>query len=120
MAGTRLGALGKAQSFGAGRRVKTGRPVLYCGGVLASLMSWPHHPAPCALQEACLGGELFDLILEKGHFTERDAAQIVGVVLQVIEHCHLQGVIHRGGCVHWELGAAGLGVGGREGCAKSV
>ncbi|GAB4819739.1 hypothetical protein N2152v2_006785 [Parachlorella kessleri] len=47
------------------------------------------------VMEACLGGELFDLILEKGHFTERDAAQIVGVVLQVIEHCHLQGVIHR-------------------------
>ncbi len=47
-------------------------------------------------QEACLGGELFDLILEKGHFTERDAAQIVSVVLRVIQHCHLQGVIHRG------------------------
>ena len=37
----------------------------------------------------CLtGGELFDLIVERGHLTERDAAVKARALLEVIQHCH--------------------------------
>ena len=34
------------------------------------------------------GGELFDLIVERGHLTERDAAVKARALLEVIQHCH--------------------------------
>ena len=73
-----------------------------------------------------MGGELFDMIISRGHFSEHDAANVARVILQVcppgirtsagagrctsdawsgaalaralpqvVEHCHLRGVIHR-------------------------
>ncbi|KAK9840600.1 hypothetical protein WJX81_003826 [Elliptochloris bilobata] len=47
------------------------------------------------LMEPCLGGELFDLIVERGHLTERDAAVKARALLEVIQHCHSRGVVHR-------------------------
>ncbi|XRB21280.1 calcium-dependent protein kinase [Pseudoscourfieldia marina] len=49
------------------------------------------------VMERCIGGELFDRIinLPKGHFSESDAAAIVRQMLQVVAKCHLNGVIHR-------------------------
>ena len=35
------------------------------------------------VMEACMGGELFDLIIKRGHFSEQDAANVASVVLQV-------------------------------------
>ena len=35
------------------------------------------------LMEACMGGELFDVIISRGHISESDAAVVAGVILQV-------------------------------------
>ena len=35
-----------------------------------------------------VGGELFDLIVERGHLSERDAAVNARAILEVIRHCH--------------------------------
>lgn len=51
--------------------------------------------------ELCTGGELFDRIIEKtqsdeGHFSERDAANLVRCILDAIGYCHDQkGIVHR-------------------------
>ncbi|KAK9797807.1 hypothetical protein WJX73_009571 [Symbiochloris irregularis] len=45
--------------------------------------------------EACMGGELFDVIISRGHISECDAAAVASVILQVVAHCHERGVIHR-------------------------
>ena len=43
-----------------------------------------------------MGGELFDALIERKHFTEADAASITAAVLSVMQHCHSKGIIHRG------------------------
>ena len=50
--------------------------------------------------EMCTGGELFDRIIAKtqsaeGHFSERDAAQLVWDILDAIQYCHQKGIVHR-------------------------
>ena len=47
------------------------------------------------VMELCEGGELFDRIIKKGKYTEKDAAVLVRQMLKVIAECHLQGIIHR-------------------------
>ncbi|MFY7905317.1 MAG: protein kinase domain-containing protein [Burkholderiaceae bacterium] len=43
----------------------------------------------------CNGGELFDAIVKKGHYTEKDAASLIRTIVGVVAHCHNMGVIHR-------------------------
>ena len=45
--------------------------------------------------EICKGGELFDEILSRGKFAERDAAPLIKQVLSCINYCHINNVIHR-------------------------
>lgn len=45
--------------------------------------------------EYCDGGELFDAIIKRGKFEEKDAAQIIKQVLSSISYCHNQNVCHR-------------------------
>jgi calcium-dependent protein kinase len=45
--------------------------------------------------DACNGGELFDDIISKGSYTEREAAEIFRTMLRVVAHCHSLGVMHR-------------------------
>ena len=45
------------------------------------------------------GGELFDLIVERGHLTERDAAVKARALLEVIQHCHSRCGAGVPGCV---------------------
>ncbi|KAG2450004.1 hypothetical protein HYH02_000108 [Chlamydomonas schloesseri] len=45
--------------------------------------------------ELCKGGELFDRILAKGHYSEREAAAVMRVLLDFTEHAHREGIIHR-------------------------
>jgi len=47
------------------------------------------------VMELCSGGELFDRIVERGHYSEADAATIFRTMMQTIQHCHNLGVIHR-------------------------
>ncbi|EXC12960.1 Calcium-dependent protein kinase 2 [Morus notabilis] len=47
------------------------------------------------VMELCSGGELFDRIVKRGHYTERKAAQLTRTIVGVIEACHSLGVMHR-------------------------
>jgi len=41
------------------------------------------------------GGELFEKVIKKGHFSERDASVLVRQILEAVEYLHNQGVAHR-------------------------
>jgi len=45
--------------------------------------------------ELCKGGELFDEILKKGIFTEKEAAKIIQQILQAVAYFHELNIVHR-------------------------
>ncbi|KAH9651783.1 calcium-dependent protein kinase 33 [Citrus sinensis] len=45
--------------------------------------------------ELCAGGELFDRIVARGHYSERAAAAVLRVIMGVVNVCHCRGVMHR-------------------------
>ncbi|KAJ8923841.1 hypothetical protein NQ315_010423 [Exocentrus adspersus] len=47
------------------------------------------------IMELVTGGELFDRIVEKGSYTEKDAADLIRQVLEAVDYMHEQGVVHR-------------------------
>uniref|UniRef100_A0A6N2K758 non-specific serine/threonine protein kinase n=1 Tax=Salix viminalis TaxID=40686 RepID=A0A6N2K758_SALVM len=47
------------------------------------------------VMELCEGGELFDRIVARGHYTERAAAAVTKTIVEVVQLCHKHGVIHR-------------------------
>ncbi|KAK9289737.1 hypothetical protein L1049_007896 [Liquidambar formosana] len=47
------------------------------------------------VMELCEGGELFDRIVARGHYTERAAAAVTKTIVEVVQMCHKHGVIHR-------------------------
>ncbi|PKI76590.1 hypothetical protein CRG98_003049 [Punica granatum] len=47
------------------------------------------------VMEFCVGGELFDRIIQRGHYTERKAAELTRTIVGVVEACHSLGVMHR-------------------------
>ncbi|XP_010923909.1 calcium-dependent protein kinase 2 isoform X1 [Elaeis guineensis] len=47
------------------------------------------------VMELCEGGELFDRIIAKGHYSERAAATICRAIVNVVHICHFMGVMHR-------------------------
>ncbi|KAI3782554.1 hypothetical protein L2E82_12605 [Cichorium intybus] len=47
------------------------------------------------VMELCEGGELFDRIVARGHYTERAAAGVIRTIVEVIQMCHKHGVMHR-------------------------
>lgn len=47
------------------------------------------------VMELCEGGELFDRIVARGHYTERAAAAVIKTIVEVIQVCHKHGVMHR-------------------------
>ncbi|KAH7301442.1 hypothetical protein KP509_23G026700 [Ceratopteris richardii] len=68
----------------------------------------PNHPNIVSLQgvyedddavhlvmELCEGGELFDRIVARGHYSERAAAVVTRTIVEVVQLCHKHGVIHR-------------------------
>ncbi|KAG2623556.1 calcium-dependent protein kinase 29-like [Panicum virgatum] len=75
---------------------------------VAIMRSLPDHPSVVRLREAfedadavhlvmevCEGGELFDRIVSRGHYTERAAAGVIRTIMEVVQHCHKHGVMHR-------------------------
>lgn len=47
------------------------------------------------VMELCAGGELFDRIIQRGHYTERKAAELTRTIVGVVEACHSLSVMHR-------------------------
>ncbi|KAG6403989.1 hypothetical protein SASPL_136223 [Salvia splendens] len=47
------------------------------------------------VMELCEGGELFDRIVARGHYSERAAAGVARTVAEVVRMCHQHGVMHR-------------------------
>nr|XP_023884482.1 calcium-dependent protein kinase 1-like [Quercus suber]XP_023884483.1 calcium-dependent protein kinase 1-like [Quercus suber] len=47
------------------------------------------------VMEICAGGELFDRIIKRGHYSERKAAELTRTIVGVVETCHSLGVMHR-------------------------
>ncbi|KAH9626255.1 hypothetical protein KSS87_003460 [Heliosperma pusillum] len=47
------------------------------------------------VMELCAGGELFDRIITKGHYSERAAAILFRQIVTVVYNCHSMGVMHR-------------------------
>uniref|UniRef100_A0A2K5BY20 Calcium/calmodulin-dependent protein kinase type 1B n=1 Tax=Aotus nancymaae TaxID=37293 RepID=A0A2K5BY20_AOTNA len=56
------------------------------------------HESPSHLYlavELVTGGELFDCIMERGSYTEKDASHLVGQVLGAVSYLHNLGIVHR-------------------------
>ncbi|XP_059624175.1 calcium-dependent protein kinase 2-like [Cornus florida] len=47
------------------------------------------------VMELCAGGELFDRIIARGHYSERAASSICRSIVNVVHICHFMGVMHR-------------------------
>ncbi|XP_022150998.1 calcium-dependent protein kinase 2-like [Momordica charantia] len=47
------------------------------------------------IMELCAGGELFDKIIAKGHYSEKAAASVCRSIVNVVHICHFMGVMHR-------------------------
>ncbi|GAA0176090.1 non-receptor serine/threonine protein kinase [Lithospermum erythrorhizon] len=47
------------------------------------------------VMELCAGGELFDRIVKKGQYSEREATKLIKTIVGVVEACHSLGVVHR-------------------------
>ncbi|KAH0463296.1 hypothetical protein IEQ34_007878 [Dendrobium chrysotoxum] len=47
------------------------------------------------VMDLCAGGELFDRIIQRGHYSERKAAELIKIVVGVVQACHSLGVMHR-------------------------
>ena len=45
--------------------------------------------------ELVTGGELFDRIVEKGSYTERDASDLVNQILSAVDYLHSLNIVHR-------------------------
>jgi len=44
------------------------------------------------VQELCEGGDLFDHLIAKGRYSERDSADLCRAMLMAVEHCHKSGL----------------------------
>ncbi|KAI3690264.1 hypothetical protein L2E82_48243 [Cichorium intybus] len=47
------------------------------------------------VMELCASGDLFDRIVQKGQYSEREAAKLIKTIVGVVEACHLLGLMHR-------------------------
>jgi len=47
------------------------------------------------VMELMSGGELFDRIVEKQNYSEKEAAETIKPIVDAIRYCHEQGVVHR-------------------------
>jgi len=45
--------------------------------------------------EMMTGGELFDRIVEKEHYSEKEACEVIRPIVDAIRYCHSMGIAHR-------------------------
>lgn len=45
--------------------------------------------------ELMTGGELFDRIVDKEHYSEKEAADTIRPIVDAIKYCHSLGIVHR-------------------------
>ena len=45
--------------------------------------------------ELMTGGELFDRVVDKEHYSEKEAADTIRPVVDAIKYCHSLGIVHR-------------------------
>lgn len=50
---------------------------------------------PHVSMHSVTGGELFDQIVQRGTYSERDAANVVRQILEAVEYMHNNGIAHR-------------------------
>ncbi|GJP61043.1 hypothetical protein CLOP_g18254 [Closterium sp. NIES-67] len=65
------------------------------GNIVCIKGAYEDHANVHIVMELCTGGELFERIIKKGHYSERQAAELTRTIAKVIEACHSLGVIHR-------------------------
>lgn len=73
-------------------------PVWFCGCCLHFVLHISHasfHPSEWISLSRVSGGELFDRILEKGFYTERDASKLIQQILDAVKYLHDMGIVHR-------------------------
>lgn len=47
------------------------------------------------VMELCTGGELFDKLIEKSKFMEKEAAQLMKGIFSAVAYCHSKAIVHR-------------------------
>ncbi|KAG5188797.1 kinase-like domain-containing protein [Tribonema minus] len=47
------------------------------------------------VMELCTGGELFDRIVTKEHYSEREARDCIRSIVEALKYCHDLGIVHR-------------------------
>ncbi len=63
---------------------------------IVKFIGWYTGPERCHLvMEACLGGELFDRIVKKQSYSEKEARDVITQALSAISYCHSRGYVHR-------------------------
>ncbi len=63
---------------------------------IVTLHDFFESPNNCYLvMDLCTGGELFDRILDIGHFYEKDAAKIIKTTCDAISYLHTHNIVHR-------------------------
>ncbi|XP_051152566.1 calcium-dependent protein kinase 26-like isoform X2 [Andrographis paniculata] len=66
-----------------------------CPNVVAIRGAYEDAVAVHVVMELCGGGELFDRIVKRGHYSEKKAAELARTIVGVVETCHSLGVMHR-------------------------
>ncbi|CAN0189555.1 unnamed protein product [Ascophyllum nodosum] len=63
---------------------------------IVKLHGWYEEPTMLYMAiELCEGGELFDRIVSKTYYTEKEARDVVRTLLRTMKHLHDQNIIHR-------------------------
>ncbi|CAA6666724.1 unnamed protein product [Spirodela intermedia] len=57
--------------------------------------AYEDHEKVYIVMELCSGGELFDRIVAKGSYSEKEAAAVCRSIVTVVNVCHFMGVMHR-------------------------
>lgn len=55
----------------------------------------PLTPVSCLAIPCHTGGELFDRIVEKVVYNEKEARDLVSTLLHAVKYCHDRGIVHR-------------------------